>query len=85
MILATDAHIPVARCAQGRGELAPRQQHLALFLRALQRMADEYGVAVVVTNQVCIYVSMYVFMCVRTYVCMSVCINTGMHKREWQM
>jgi DNA repair protein RAD51 len=37
---------------QGRGELASRQQHLALFLRALQRMADEFGVAVVVTNQV---------------------------------
>mmetsp|Transcript_7890 Transcript_7890/g.19204 ORF Transcript_7890/g.19204 Transcript_7890/m.19204 type:complete len:341 (-) Transcript_7890:215-1237(-) len=37
---------------QGRGELAPRQQHLAVFLRTLQRMADEFGVAVVVTNQV---------------------------------
>ncbi|EKX42770.1 Rad51 recombinase recA, partial [Guillardia theta CCMP2712] len=36
----------------GRGELAARQQHLALFLRALQRIADEFGVAVVVTNQV---------------------------------
>lgn len=37
---------------QGRGELASRQQHLGLFLRALQRLADEFGVAVVVTNQV---------------------------------
>eukprot|EP00802_Teleaulax_amphioxeia_P014560 Tamp_14628.p1 GENE.Tamp_14628~~Tamp_14628.p1 ORF type:complete len:382 (+),score=92.06 Tamp_14628:116-1147(+) len=36
----------------GRGELASRQQHLGLFLRALQRLADEFGVAVVVTNQV---------------------------------
>ncbi|KAJ1482960.1 DNA repair protein-like protein RAD51-like protein A [Baffinella frigidus] len=36
----------------GRGELANRQQHLGLFLRALQRLADEFGVAVVVTNQV---------------------------------
>jgi len=36
----------------GRGELASRQQHLGLFLRALQRIADEFGVAVVVTNQV---------------------------------
>lgn len=36
----------------GRGELAERQQKLAQFLRRLQRLADEFGVAVVVTNQV---------------------------------
>ena len=36
----------------GRGELADRQMHLARFLRALQRIADEFGVAVVITNQV---------------------------------
>ncbi|RWS24880.1 DNA repair protein rhp51-like protein [Leptotrombidium deliense] len=36
----------------GRGELANRQMHLARFLRMLQRLADEFGVAVVVTNQV---------------------------------
>lgn len=36
----------------GRGELAPRQMHLGKFLRSLQRLADEFGVAVVVTNQV---------------------------------
>jgi DNA repair protein RAD51 len=36
----------------GRGELAARQQHMARFLRALQRLADEFGVAVVITNQV---------------------------------
>lgn len=36
----------------GRGELAERQMKLAQFLRRLQRMADEFGVAVVVTNQV---------------------------------
>ncbi len=36
----------------GRGELADRQQKLARFLRRLQRLADEFGVAVVVTNQV---------------------------------
>ncbi|CAG9764989.1 unnamed protein product [Ceutorhynchus assimilis] len=36
----------------GRGELAPRQQHLARFLRMLLRLADEFGVAVVITNQV---------------------------------
>ncbi|KAK8803074.1 hypothetical protein WA588_002232 [Blastocystis sp. NMH] len=36
----------------GRGELSTRQQSLAQFLRGLQRLADEYGIAVVVTNQV---------------------------------
>lgn len=36
----------------GRGELASRQQHLARFLRMLQRIAEVYGVAVVITNQV---------------------------------
>ncbi|KNC81985.1 DNA repair protein RAD51 like 1 [Sphaeroforma arctica JP610] len=37
---------------QGRGELAPRQAHLGQFLRFLLRLADEFGVAVVITNQV---------------------------------
>jgi DNA repair protein RAD51 len=36
----------------GRGELAERQMKLARFLRRLMRLADEFGVAVVVTNQV---------------------------------
>ncbi|KAL3309831.1 recombinase rad51 [Cichlidogyrus casuarinus] len=36
----------------GRGELSARQMHLAKFLRALLRLADEFGVAVVITNQV---------------------------------
>mmetsp|Transcript_58377 Transcript_58377/g.139195 ORF Transcript_58377/g.139195 Transcript_58377/m.139195 type:complete len:366 (-) Transcript_58377:135-1232(-) len=36
----------------GRGELADRQQALNKFLRKLQRIADEHGVAVVITNQV---------------------------------
>jgi len=36
----------------GRGELSARQMHLAKFLRNLQKMADEFGVAVVITNQV---------------------------------
>ncbi|KAH8835716.1 Rad51-domain-containing protein [Flagelloscypha sp. PMI_526] len=35
----------------GRGELSSRQNHLGKFLRTLQRLADEFGVAVVVTNQ----------------------------------
>lgn len=34
----------------GRGELSARQMHLAKFLRALQRLADEFGVAIVITN-----------------------------------
>jgi DNA repair protein RAD51 len=36
----------------GRGELSARQMHLAQFLRAVLRLADEYGIAVVLTNQV---------------------------------
>lgn len=36
----------------GRAELAERQQALNKFLRNLQRLADEHGVAVVITNQV---------------------------------
>ena len=36
----------------GRGELSARQMHLARFLRTLLRIADEYGVGVVITNQV---------------------------------
>ena len=36
----------------GRGELAERQQKLAQFLRALTNLAQTYGVAVVITNQV---------------------------------
>lgn len=36
----------------GRGELSARQTHLAKFLRTLQRLADEFGIAVLITNQV---------------------------------
>ncbi|CAH3149985.1 unnamed protein product [Porites lobata] len=36
----------------GRGELSARQMHLARFLRTLLKLADEFGVAVVITNQV---------------------------------
>ncbi|KAJ7244736.1 Rad51-domain-containing protein [Mycena haematopus] len=36
----------------GRGELSSRQNHLGKFLHTLQRLADEFGIAVVVTNQV---------------------------------
>ncbi|EGD73519.1 rad51 protein [Salpingoeca rosetta] len=36
----------------GRGELSARQMALAQFLRTLMRLADEFGIAVVITNQV---------------------------------
>lgn len=36
----------------GRGELSNRQIHLAKFLRGCQKLADIYGIAVVITNQV---------------------------------
>lgn len=36
----------------GRGELNARQIALAKYMRGLQRLADEFGVAVIVTNQV---------------------------------
>lgn len=36
----------------GRGELSARQMHMARFLRLLLRLADEFGVAVLITNQV---------------------------------
>ncbi|KAK4883832.1 hypothetical protein RN001_000103 [Aquatica leii] len=36
----------------GRGELSARQMHLARFLRMLLRLADEFGIGVVITNQV---------------------------------
>lgn len=36
----------------GRGELSDRQCHLGRFMRMLLRLADEFGVAVLITNQV---------------------------------
>jgi DNA repair protein RAD51 len=36
----------------GRGQLSDRQVQLGRFLRMLQRLADEFGVSVVVSNQV---------------------------------
>lgn len=36
----------------GRGELSERQMHLAQFLRQLTRLAEEFGIAVVLSNQV---------------------------------
>lgn len=37
---------------QGRGELSERQMQLGQFLRQLTRLAEEFGIAVVITNQV---------------------------------
>lgn len=37
---------------QGRGELSERQMNLGQFLRQLTRLAEEFGIAVVITNQV---------------------------------
>lgn len=36
----------------GRGELSERQMHMAQFLRQLTRLAEEFGIAVLITNQV---------------------------------
>ena len=35
----------------GRGELADRQQHLAQMMSRLQKVSEEYNVAVFITNQ----------------------------------
>ncbi len=59
----------------GRGELSARQIHLGRFLRALQGLADEFGVAVVVSNQVC------VCLCARAHVRVCVCVCTHTHAR----
>ncbi|EER42911.1 DNA repair protein RAD51 [Histoplasma capsulatum H143] len=36
----------------GKSELSSRQNHLAKFMRKLRTLADEFGIAVVITNQV---------------------------------
>jgi DNA repair protein RAD51 len=36
----------------GRGDLAARQAQVAKYMRKLQSLADEFGIAVVITNQV---------------------------------
>ncbi|KAL1926184.1 hypothetical protein VTP01DRAFT_6049 [Rhizomucor pusillus] len=52
-LLIVDSAISLYRTDySGRGELSARQMHLARFLRHLQRLADEFGVAVVITNHV---------------------------------
>ncbi|KAI9245218.1 Rad51-domain-containing protein [Phascolomyces articulosus] len=52
-LLIVDSAIALFRTDySGRGELSARQMHLARFLRNLQRLADEYGVGIVITNHV---------------------------------
>jgi DNA repair protein RAD51 len=43
----------------GRGELSIRQQHLAVFLRLIQKIAIEYEIPVIVTNQVVSNLNIY--------------------------
>lgn len=45
----------------GRGQLSERQMHLARFLRGLTKLCDEFGVAIVITNQVVAQVDGNVF------------------------
>ncbi|VDM38395.1 unnamed protein product [Toxocara canis] len=45
----------------GRGELAARQMLLGKFMRTLLKLADEFGVAVVITNQVVAQVDAGIF------------------------
>ncbi|KAF6217019.1 hypothetical protein GE061_001371 [Apolygus lucorum] len=52
-LLVVDSSMALYRADySGRGELGARQNHLSRFLRMLLRLADEFGVAVVITNQV---------------------------------
>ena len=45
--------------------------HLGQFLRQLTRLAEEFGIAVVITNQVCLLACMYVHVCMYVYMYMS--------------
>jgi DNA repair protein RAD51 len=48
-----DSATALYRCEyDGRSELNARQNHLGRFLRGLQKLADEFGLVTVVTNQV---------------------------------
>lgn len=52
-LLVVDSAIALYRTDySGRGELGARQIHLGRFLRVLMKLADEYKIAVVITNQV---------------------------------
>lgn len=45
----------------GRGELAERQQKLAQFMSRLQKIAEEYNVAIFITNQMTADPGVFVF------------------------
>ncbi len=52
-LLIVDSIMAPFRCDySGRGELSERQQHLAKVLNRLQKLSEEYNVAVLLTNQV---------------------------------
>ncbi|XP_027358876.1 DNA repair protein RAD51 homolog 1-like [Abrus precatorius] len=51
-LLIVDSAIAHYRTDFGRGEFSDRQMHLGKFLRNLQKLAYEFGVAAVITNQV---------------------------------
>lgn len=52
-LLIVDSLMAPFRCDYtGRGELAERQQKIAQVMNRLQKLAEEYNVAVVLTNQV---------------------------------
>ncbi|KAF7730675.1 recombinase rad51 [Apophysomyces ossiformis] len=52
-LLVVDSAIALYRTDySGRSELSARQMHLARFMRSLQRLTDEFGVAVIITNHV---------------------------------
>jgi hypothetical protein len=46
----------------GRGEVSTRRMHLGHFLRGLQRLSDESGRAVTLTNQVFVPADRLVFL-----------------------
>lgn len=52
IIIVDSIMAPLRTDFSGRGELSERQSRLAAILRKLRNLADEFGVAVVYTNQV---------------------------------
>ena len=51
-LLVVDSVTALFRCEyNGRGELSARQTQLGQFMRQLGRLASEFGVAVLITNQ----------------------------------
>lgn len=50
-LLIVDPIMALFRVFSGRGELADRQQKLAQMLSRLQKISEEYNIAVFITNQ----------------------------------